>query len=203
MRVRVTVPNGDPFEWTAAVTSFRVGRAESCALRFQGPSAASVSWEHAEFQSRADGATFITDLGSKNGTYVNDARITQPTLLAVGARIRLGRTGAKLDILDLTPVAAAVAPTPPPVPDLHPPTSSAPNSISSTPSESFDQQSSRRSFSPRRETSGTATLVGYALGGVIGLALGYYVLCTLQPERYNVFNLPVPSTVIHGTETDR
>src|SRR5207247_9350109 len=33
-----------------------------------------------------------SDLGGKNGTYVNDRRITEPALLRAGDRVRLGST---------------------------------------------------------------------------------------------------------------
>jgi pSer/pThr/pTyr-binding forkhead associated (FHA) protein len=38
---------------------------------------------------RADG-TYIEDLGSKNGTYVNDARVKRPRRLSDGDEIRIG-----------------------------------------------------------------------------------------------------------------
>lgn len=48
-----------------------------------------ASMEHAAVLER-DGQFWIEDLGSKNGTYLNDVRINKPTVLADGDRIRIG-----------------------------------------------------------------------------------------------------------------
>src|SRR5215470_10493679 len=48
-----------------------------------------VSWRHARFAVRGPSTT-IEDLGSKNGTYVNGIRITQPTNLRAGDEVRMG-----------------------------------------------------------------------------------------------------------------
>jgi DNA-binding winged helix-turn-helix (wHTH) protein len=48
-----------------------------------------VSWRHARLAVDGENAT-IEDLGSKNGTYVNGFRITQPTDLHAGHEIRIG-----------------------------------------------------------------------------------------------------------------
>lgn len=47
-----------------------------------------VSWEHAQIVTR-DGAPALVDLGSSNGTYLNDERVEQ-TLLLTGDELRLG-----------------------------------------------------------------------------------------------------------------
>jgi pSer/pThr/pTyr-binding forkhead associated (FHA) protein len=46
----------------------------------------------------------VEDLGSKNGTYVNDVQITVVTPLASGARIRFGSIEVifRIDLLDET-----------------------------------------------------------------------------------------------------
>lgn len=48
-----------------------------------------VSRNHAEVY-RQDGRFFVRDCGSVNGTFVNDRRVTAPTPLAAGDRVRLG-----------------------------------------------------------------------------------------------------------------
>jgi len=48
-----------------------------------------VSWRHARLSVRGP-STMIEDLGSKNGTYVNGIRITQPTNLQAGDEVRMG-----------------------------------------------------------------------------------------------------------------
>lgn len=50
---------------------------------------AQVSWQHALIWADDEGA-WIKDLDSSNGTFVNDARITTPTRLHDGDRVRLG-----------------------------------------------------------------------------------------------------------------
>jgi tetratricopeptide (TPR) repeat protein len=49
-----------------------------------------VSRHHARIGSRADGAVEIEDLGSDNGTFINNARITGPAALRAGDHVRLG-----------------------------------------------------------------------------------------------------------------
>jgi DNA-binding winged helix-turn-helix (wHTH) protein len=48
-----------------------------------------VSRRHVRITIGADGAV-IEDLGSKNGTYVNDRRVTGPTPVADGSEVRIG-----------------------------------------------------------------------------------------------------------------
>jgi len=50
-----------------------------------------VSDEHAEV--RRDGDVWVVvDLGSTNGTFLNGAKVTQPTPLAAGDQVRIGKT---------------------------------------------------------------------------------------------------------------
>ncbi len=69
-----------------------------------------ISRRHARVSRGADGQLAIEDLGSANGTYVNDVRIDAPRVLVAGDRVRVGKT-----VLEVTD-AAGVAPdqTPPP-----------------------------------------------------------------------------------------
>lgn len=50
-----------------------------------------VSRQHARVWRSAQGAFFIEDLGSTNGTFVNDVRVERRAL-AVGDKLRLGPT---------------------------------------------------------------------------------------------------------------
>jgi pSer/pThr/pTyr-binding forkhead associated (FHA) protein len=52
---------------------------------------AQVSRRHARFEPRGDGAV-VSDLGSTNGTYVNEQPIHAPRLLRPGDHVRLGMT---------------------------------------------------------------------------------------------------------------
>ena len=101
MRLRVTPTSAAAFDWETTAARFRIGRGDGCALRFQGDAGAMVSWEHAEFLL-AEGRSYVTDLQSSNGTYVDGVRISAQTLLRIGSRVQLGKTGPRLDVLDLT-----------------------------------------------------------------------------------------------------
>ena len=50
-----------------------------------------LSGHHAKV-SAADGRVVVDDLGSRNGTYLNGARITEPRTVKVGDRIQIGYT---------------------------------------------------------------------------------------------------------------
>lgn len=63
-----------------------IGREEGCQLVL--PSSL-VSRRHTELCHRVDGIE-VKDLGSQNGTYVNEVPISEPTLLKVGDVLRVG-----------------------------------------------------------------------------------------------------------------
>lgn len=63
-----------------------VGRGEDCQVRL--PSSL-VSRQHCRLSLTADGIR-VEDLGSQNGTLVNDVPITQPTILKPGDLLRIG-----------------------------------------------------------------------------------------------------------------
>jgi len=63
-----------------------VGRAPDATIQIDSPG---ISRVHARILVHNGGAT-LEDLGSKNGTYVNGARIAAPYLLVDGHEIRLG-----------------------------------------------------------------------------------------------------------------
>ncbi|MDB5389531.1 MAG: hypothetical protein JWM11_5177 [Planctomycetaceae bacterium] len=63
-----------------------IGRDEGCFIRM---GSADISRRHCSLRATLDGI-LVTDLGSSNGTLVNDNRITGPTILRVGDRLRVG-----------------------------------------------------------------------------------------------------------------
>jgi ABC-type multidrug transport system ATPase subunit len=76
---------------TARQLSFRgtrmiIGRDPACDYPLPYPT---LSWRHAEI-TRENGQFHVTDLGSRNGTFVNGIRCTAKTLLAPGAELSLG-----------------------------------------------------------------------------------------------------------------
>ncbi len=68
----------------------------------------SVSRRHARIIVRGDSAS-VEDLGSKNGTYVDEVKITAATPLASGALIRFGSIAVtfRIDLLDDTTMTVA------------------------------------------------------------------------------------------------
>jgi pSer/pThr/pTyr-binding forkhead associated (FHA) protein len=65
---------------------FVIGRASECTLR---AGSEAISRRHCAIL-RTDGVWTARDLGSRNGTYVNDQKIEQPTPLSVGDELRVG-----------------------------------------------------------------------------------------------------------------
>jgi hypothetical protein len=68
--------------------TLQIGRASTCEIR---PSDNYISQLHAKISDR-NGSWVIEDLGSTNGTYLNQRKVTIPTELAPGDRIRVGKT---------------------------------------------------------------------------------------------------------------
>lgn len=65
-----------------------IGRAASNQVPLQDDR---VSRRHAVIQVQQQGEFWLVDFGSRNGTFLNDQRIAQPTRLHHGARLRIGR----------------------------------------------------------------------------------------------------------------
>ncbi|MDQ2728476.1 MAG: FHA domain-containing protein, partial [Actinomycetota bacterium] len=66
-----------------------VGRAPGCGVSL--PEDTFVSQLHARV-FRRDGELFVEDLGSTNGTFVNDNKVSAPVALRDGDRLKTGRT---------------------------------------------------------------------------------------------------------------
>src|SRR6476659_7099975 len=65
-----------------------------------------ISRRHALVSRAADGQLTIEDLGSANGTFVNDERIHAPRVLCLGDVVRMGNT--VLQVTDRPGAAATV-----------------------------------------------------------------------------------------------
>ena len=88
MRLRVLEPTegrGRVFDLGEEVT---VGRAAGCGVALDD---AFTSQMHARV-FRRNGETWIEDLGSTNGTFVNAKKLATPVLLHPGDRLQVGRT---------------------------------------------------------------------------------------------------------------
>ena len=77
---------------------FVVGRGKKVAIRLRDPE---VSRRHACFELRSQGL-FLSDLGSRNGTYLGDVRLESslPTLIPHGATVRVGNHLLGADLVD-------------------------------------------------------------------------------------------------------
>lgn len=73
-----------------------LGRQPEVEICFDATGDLEVSGRHADLRGGGESWT-ITDLGSRNGTFVNGDRITAPRVLAAGDRIRLGSSGPLLE----------------------------------------------------------------------------------------------------------
>jgi pSer/pThr/pTyr-binding forkhead associated (FHA) protein len=72
--------------------SVEVGRSEDCDVRLSDTYASS---HHARLYDR-DGVWYVEDLGSTNGTYLNQRRLTGPAEVRAGDRVKIGRTVLEL-----------------------------------------------------------------------------------------------------------
>ncbi|HEX6332059.1 MAG TPA: FHA domain-containing protein [Actinomycetota bacterium] len=72
--------------------STQIGRAEACAIRLNDTY---VSQMHARLYGE-DGGWFVEDLGSTNGTYLNDRRVVRPVEVHAGDVVKVGKTVLEL-----------------------------------------------------------------------------------------------------------
>ena len=77
---------------TLGSAQITIGRSPNCIMVLEDEY---VSGQHAML-SPQDGEWVIEDLGSRNGTFVDDERITQPTVVHPGTTIRIGQTTLEL-----------------------------------------------------------------------------------------------------------
>jgi len=78
----------------ALVDEFRIGRSADCALILDDDY---VSGDHASLARRSGGEWVVTDLGSTNGTFVNEVRVVTPTVVTAADSLRIGRTQMRLE----------------------------------------------------------------------------------------------------------
>jgi len=76
-----------------------LGRASSAAVRFDARRDKNVGRHHARISWTDDDPTrfSLTDLGSRNGTYVNGRRVAEPVVLKRGDMVELGASGPKIE----------------------------------------------------------------------------------------------------------
>jgi pSer/pThr/pTyr-binding forkhead associated (FHA) protein len=102
-----------------------IGREPACELHLSGAASQAVSGRHACITLTPDGAT-VKDLGSSNGTFVNDRRVGSEQPLHVGDQIRLGQSGPILRVVALDLDEEGGEPLPATDPDVALPAVAAP-----------------------------------------------------------------------------
>lgn len=90
--VAVRGPEGDKLGSYKLGAPLEIGRAESCDIRVEDTY---VSQAHARLYAK-DGAWLVEDLGSTNGTFLNEARVVGPAEIAPGDIVRVGKTTLEL-----------------------------------------------------------------------------------------------------------
>src|SRR5437016_10718163 len=84
-KFRVYAPGVEPFE-RAVNNTATIGRTADNSIPLPGNH---VSRQHAIVRCHNGFQYQIMDLGSRNGTYVNDQRVVMPVTLEPGARVRI------------------------------------------------------------------------------------------------------------------
>jgi hypothetical protein len=127
VKLTVTSGAGAPREIEVTGERFVIGRDESADLTLGDDE--EVSRQHAAVLRLADGRLEIEDLGSTNGTFVDERRIAAPTALSGGEEIRIGTT---VLVAEAATAETRVAPPPAPAP-VPPPAQMAPAPVQSPP----------------------------------------------------------------------
>ncbi len=97
-------------------TPARLGRSPDCTVLLEGGAVGVVSGIHAELRYEA-GEWRLTDLASRNGTFVNGHRLGGPTPLRVGDVMSFGETGPRLIVAALSGGLPPTIPEHPGVPE--------------------------------------------------------------------------------------
>jgi len=84
--------DGERPRTVALDASTTIGRAPECELKIDDTYA---SQQHARIFARS-GGWYVEDLGSTNGTFVNEQQLVAPALLQAGDRVRVGTTVLEL-----------------------------------------------------------------------------------------------------------
>ena len=113
LRLHVVPADGQPFEHPLEKDSLTIGRASEADLTLEDRF---LSRQHAKLYREGD-ALLLVDLGSRNGTWLNDVQIEEPTCVGPGDEIRLsgstlivtkaGEALAPPDILNTTFLSAS------------------------------------------------------------------------------------------------
>jgi pSer/pThr/pTyr-binding forkhead associated (FHA) protein len=83
---------GNKVKTVSLDVNLQIGRAEACQVRLEDTY---ISSFHARIFRRDDG-WYVEDLGSTNGTYLNQRRVTSPAELRAGDRLKVGKITLEL-----------------------------------------------------------------------------------------------------------
>lgn len=75
-----------------------LGRAVTAAVRFDPRQDPAVGRYHARIAPGPGGNLVLSDLGSRNGTWLNGRRVLEPTPVRTGDVLRLGRAGPEMKL---------------------------------------------------------------------------------------------------------
>ncbi|MGH2693076.1 MAG: FHA domain-containing protein FhaB/FipA [Actinomycetota bacterium] len=87
-KVVVLDANGSRVSTHRLSGTLEIGRDSACQIR---PNDTYLSQQHARIFDR-NGSWVVEDLGSTNGTYLNQQKVTVPSQISPGDRIRVGKT---------------------------------------------------------------------------------------------------------------
>lgn len=120
---RLRLETGGERRETKVAGTLTIGRSPSVSIPVDDKT---LSREHTQIYVQGNNAYFVRDLGSKNGTYLNNQLLRQPTQLKHGDRIRVGSATFMIlwDPEDVEP--AAPAPAPAATASVRPPAPAAP-----------------------------------------------------------------------------
>ena len=108
MIIRYTLPPNPPKEFRTPLQAILVGRRSTPEQRIDLDLTPDVTVSHRHaLLSYEEGAYWVEDLGSTNGTHVNGQRITAKTRLSPTTRLEIGQTHVE--------ILAETAPPPQPI----------------------------------------------------------------------------------------
>jgi len=113
MKLRLQIidaPETTTFEHEGPVVT--IGRDPGCELALPSTGNQAVSWKHAKIELKPGGAD-LSDLGSTNGTFVNDRRIDGKASFKTGDYIRFGHAGPTFKVVEVNLAYSPPKPIPP------------------------------------------------------------------------------------------
>ena len=111
----LTLKDGTAFPLYAGVNSIGRRSANDIAISTDP----FLSGNHAEIRCEEDGGVILVDIGSTNGTFLDDARISanDPQAISADSVLRFGKTPARLRMLEAEEAAPAASETEEPAPE--------------------------------------------------------------------------------------